>query len=370
MNFNLFLIILIALLIIFCIILYNGIRILLVVGKEKGIVKYEFKVTILKIPIFKRTGSEGIIDIIRRKDQKEDSEKTKEDSESKDEISKTQKEDSEPKDKSSETQKESAKSKDETRDKKITDSQEEIAESEEGEDGEEEKSLREKYKEIKPILNELKKAKKELKTFLKNILKAINLKRLEGHLIIGLSDHATTIKIASWIWSIGAIVNSKKPTLLTVEPRFTEIIVDFEGRIELKINLLLLLIYSLLLLTKKNIRELIKVLYREYKSQSKEEEEPVENESTKKEEETNEIKEEKTSEDEDNPIENEIEKATENEENTLEKETEGKIEEDPSENKGNTLEKGIEGKIEEETKDEKEEAVTQVKQLMKIIKSD
>ena len=377
MNFNLFLIILIALLIIFCIILYNGIRILLTVGKEKGTVKYEFKVTVLKIPIFKRTGSEGIIDIIRRKNQEEDSEKTKEDSESKDEISKTQKESSEPKDKSTKAQKESAKSKDETRDKKITDSEEKIAESEEGKDEkeideeeEEEKSLREKYKEIKPILKELKKSKKELKTFLKNILKAINLKKLEGHLIIGLSDHATTIKIASWIWSIGAIVNSKKPTLLTVEPRFTEIIVDFEGRIELKINLFLLIIYSLLLLTKKNIRELIKVLYREYKSQSKEEEEPVENESTKKEEETNEIKEEKTSEDEDNPIENEIEKATENEENTLEKETEGKIEEDPSENKGNTLEKGIEGKIEEETKDEKEEAVTQVKQLMKIIKSD
>ena len=342
MNFNLFLIILIALLIIFCIILYNGIRILLVVGKEKGIVKYEFKVTILKIPIFKRTGSEGIIDIIRRKDQKEDSEKTKEDSESKDEISKTQKEDSEPKDKSSETQKESAKSKDETRDKKITDSQEEIAESEEGEDGEEEKSLREKYKEIKPILNELKKAKKELKTFLKNILKAINLKRLEGHLIIGLSDHATTIKIASWIWSIGAIVNSKKPTLLTVEPRFTEIIVDFEGRIELKINLLLLLIYSLLLLTKKNIRELIKVLYREYKSQSKEEE-SVENESL---------------EDGEEPV----EKAEEPVEDDGEEKT-NKVKEETSENKENTLE-GI-----EEEKDEKEEAVTQVKQLMKIIKS-
>ena len=342
MNFNLFLIILIALLIIFCIILYNGIRILLVVGKEKGIVKYEFKVTILKIPIFKRTGSEGIIDIIRRKDQKEDSEKTKEDSESKDEISKTQKEDSEPKDKSSETQKESAKSKDETRDKKITDSQEEIAESEEGEDGEEEKSLREKYKEIKPILNELKKAKEELKTFLKNILKAINLKRLEGHLIIGLSDHATTIKIASWIWSIGAIVNSKKPTLLTVEPRFTEIIVDFEGRIELKINLLLLLIYSLLLLTKKNIRELIKVLYREYKSQSKEEE-SVENESL---------------EDGEEPV----EKAEEPVEDDGEEKT-NKVKEETSENKENTLE-GI-----EEEKDEKEEAVTQVKQLMKIIKS-
>ena len=93
MNFNLFLIILIALLIIFCIILYNGIRILLIVGKEKGIVKYEFKVTILKIPIFKRTGSEGIIDIIKSKGQDEDLEKTKEeDSQSKDESSKTKKE--------------------------------------------------------------------------------------------------------------------------------------------------------------------------------------------------------------------------------------------------------------------------------------
>ena len=350
MNFNLFLIILIALLIIFCIILYNGIRILLTVGKEKGTVKYEFKVTVLKIPIFKRTGSEGIIDIIRRKNQEEDSEKTKEDSESKDEISKTQKESSEPKDKSTKAQKESAKSKDETRDKKITDSEEKIAESEEGKDEkeideeeEEEKSLREKYKEIKPILKELKKSKKELKTFLKNILKAINLKKLEGHLIIGLSDHATTIKIASWIWSIGAIVNSKKPTLLTVEPRFTEIIVDFEGKIELKINLLLLLIYSLLLLTQKNIRELIKVLYREYKSQSKEEE-SVENESL---------------EDGEEPV----EKAEEPVEDDGEEKT-NKVKEETSENKENTLE-GI-----EEEKDEKEEAVTQVKQLMKIIKSD
>lgn len=333
MNFNLFLIILIALLIIFCIILYNGIRILLVVGKEKGIVKYEFKVTILKIPIFKRTGSEGIIDIIRHKDQEEDLEKTKEGSKSEDESSKTKEE--------------SSKSKDKTQDKKITEPEEEISkpkedgkEEPEEEEEEEEKGLREKYKEIKPILNELKKSKEELKTFLKNILKAINLKKLEGHLILGLSDHATTIKIASWIWSIGAIVNSKKPTLLTVEPRFTEVIIDFEGKLELKINLLLLIIYSLLLLTKKNIRELIKVLYRDYKS-SKEEEKSEKEES----------------EDEKEPVEEE-----EGEEKT------NKVKEEPSENKENTLEKDIEEETEE--KDEEEEAVAQVKQLMKIIKSD
>ena len=219
MNFNLFLIILIALIIIFSIILYNGIRLLLTVEKEKGIVKYEFKVTILKIAIFTRKGTKEIIDSIMPK-KDEDSEENEEESESE----------------------------------------------EEKEEEEEKKGLKEKYEEIKPILKELIKSKEELKNFLKNILKAIDLKKLEGNLIIGLSDHTTTVKIASWIWSIGAIVNSSKPTLLTVEPRFNEVITDFEGKIELKINILLLLIYSLVLLTKKNIRELIKELYRQKKS--------------------------------------------------------------------------------------------------------
>lgn len=226
MNFNLFLIILIALIIIFLIILYNGIRLLLTVAKEKGIVKYEFKVTILKIAIFTRKGTEEIIDSIRSKKD--------EDSEEDDEESKSEE-------------------------------NEEKSESEGEEDGDK-KGLKEKYEEIKPILKELKKSKEELKGFLKDILKAIDLKKLEGKLIIGLSDHTTTVKIASWIWSIGAIVNSSKPTQLSVEPRFNEVITDFEGKIELKINILLLLIYSLVLLTKKNIRELIKELYRQKKS--------------------------------------------------------------------------------------------------------
>ena len=226
MNFNLFLIILIALIIIFLIILYNGIRLLLTVEKEKGIVKYEFKVTILKIAIFTRKGTKEIIDSIRSK-----------------------------KDKDSEEEEEESKSEE----------NEEKSESE-GEEDEDKKGLKEKYEEIKPILKELKKSKEELKGFLNDILKAIDLKKLEGKLIIGLSDHTTTVKIASWIWSIGAIVNSSKPTQLSVEPRFNEVITDFEGKIELKINILLLLIHSLTLLTKKNIRELIKELYRQKKS--------------------------------------------------------------------------------------------------------
>lgn len=200
-------------------------------------VEYEFKVTILKIPIFKRVGSEGIIDVIKPKADEDLEERGDEDSELEEQSPKT-------KDKISESEPETE---------------------------EDEKGLIEKYKEFKPILNELKKSKEDLKSYLKNLLKSINLKKLEGNLILGLSDHTTTVKIASWIWSIGAIVNSKKPTLLTVEPRFNEVIIDFEGKLELKINLLLLLAYSLFLLTKKNIRELIKEIYRQNKEKDKEE---------------------------------------------------------------------------------------------------
>ena len=242
MNFNLFLIIIIALIIIFLIILYNGIRLFLTVEKEKGIVKYEFKVTILKIAIFTRKGTKEIIDAIKPK-KDEDLEETEEETEGKSEEKSEESESQEEKSKESES---------------------------EGEEGGDKKGLKEKYEEIKPILKELNKSKEELKGFLNNILKAIDLKKLEGNLIIGLSDHTTTVKIASWIWSIGAIVNSSKPTQLSVEPRFNEVITDFEGKIELKINILLLLIYSLALLTKKNIRELIKELYRQKKSKDKE----------------------------------------------------------------------------------------------------
>lgn len=307
MNLTLFLIILIALIIIFCIILYNGIRILLTVGKEKGIVNYEFKVTLLKIPIFKRKGTKEIIGSDDTEDQDEDLD--------------TEEEESKPEEKSSKTINEDSK-------------EEKSVESEDEEEEEEDKGLKEKYKEIKPILKELKKSKDELKSFLKNILKAINIKRLEGNLIIGLSDHASTIKIASWIWSIGAIVNGKKSTLLTVEPRFTEIIADFEGKLELKINILLLIIYSLLLLTKKNIRELIKVIYKQYIS-SEEEDEEKEKDGEEAKEGTVKLEEDETSKN---------------------KETEEKIKE--------------ENEIKEKEPNEEEDAVTQVKQLMKIVRSD
>ena len=260
MNIYLFLIILIALIIIFCIILYNGLRIILTVEKEKSIARYEFKVTMLKIPIFKRTGSKG-------KDTSEDSASDKDldsDKESKKEKTSDEERKKEP-DKETETKEKEPDKETETKEKE-PDKETETKEKES------DKGLKEKFTEIKPILKELKKSKRELKKFLKDVLKSIDIKRLEGHLEIGLTDHTTTVKIASWIWSIGAIVNSNKATSLTVNPKFTEQIIDFEGNLELKINLLKLIIYSLILVTKKNIRELIKVAYKYKKDSDKEKE--------------------------------------------------------------------------------------------------
>ena len=228
MNFNLILIILIALILIFCIILYNGLKVLLTVDKEKSIVNYELKVTILKIPIFRRNGTKGTDE---NSDTDEDSAEREKDSEY------------------------SAESEENSKENEENNKSEEKSEEE---SEEEDKGLIEKYKEIKPILVELKNSREELKEFLGNALKTINLKKLEGNLVIGLSNHTTTVKIASLIWSIGAIVNSTKPTALTVEPKFTEEIIDFEGKMELKINLLILIFYALILLSHRNIIDLIR----------------------------------------------------------------------------------------------------------------
>ena len=78
---------------------------------------------------------------------------------------------------------------------------------------------------------------------------------------MGLNDHTKTVKIASFIWSVGAIVNTvSKPTSLIVEPTFTEEVIDIDMELEIKINLLTILIQTIILLTKKEIRELIEMI--------------------------------------------------------------------------------------------------------------
>ena len=206
MNFALFLILLIALIIILIsIILYNGLKIELFSKKEKSNFKIEFKASILNIAIFKRQYPSH-------------------------------------EDKALETEEENS-----------------VKDEESLEDSQEDKSLREKFNEFKPLLKDLKDSKQELKEFLLSILKDIDFKELDGYLKLGLGDYAKTARIIGWVWSFNAIANTLgEPLHLKGDATFTEETIDFDIHAVIKLNLLFLIFHALKLVSHKNVRTLIR----------------------------------------------------------------------------------------------------------------
>ena len=206
MNFALFLILLIALIIILIsIFLYNGLKIELFSKKEKSNFEIEFKASILNIAIFKRQYPSH-------------------------------------EDKALETEEENS-----------------VKDEESLEDSQEDKSLREKFNEFKPLLNDLKNSKHEIKEFLMSVFKDTDFKELDGYLKLGLGDYAKTARIMGWIWSFNAIANTfGEPLHLKGEATFTEEVIDFDIHAIIKLNLLLLIFHALKLVSHKNVRTLIR----------------------------------------------------------------------------------------------------------------
>ena len=214
MNFALFLILLIALIIILIsIILYNGLKIELFSKKEKSNFEIEFKASILNIAIFKRQYPSH-------------------------------------EDKALETEEENS----------VKDEESLEANDEESlEDSQEDKSLREKFNEFKPLLNDLKNSKHEIKEFLMSVFKDTDFKELDGYLKLGLGDYAKTARIMGWIWSFNAIANTfGEPLHLKGEATFTEEVIDFDIHAVIKLNLLFLIFHALKLVSHKNVRTLIR----------------------------------------------------------------------------------------------------------------
>ena len=206
MNFALFLILLIALIIILIsIILYNGLKIELFSKKEKSNFEIEFKASILNIAIFKRQYPSH-------------------------------------EDKALETEEENS-----VKDEKSL------------EDSQEDKSLREKFNEFKPLLNDLKNSKHEIKEFLMSVFKDTDFKELDGYLKLGLGDYAKTARIMGWIWSFNAIASTfGEPLHLKGDATFTEEAIDFDIHAVIKLNLLFLIFHALKLVSHKNVRTLIR----------------------------------------------------------------------------------------------------------------
>ena len=207
MNFALFLILLIALIIILIsIILYNGLKIELFSRKEKSNFEIEFKASILNIAIFKKQYPSEEAETLETKEENS----TNDDNES-------------------------------------------------SENPQEDKKLKEKFNEFKPLLKDLKNSKQELKEFLLSILKDIDFKELDGYLKLGLGDYAKTARIIGWVWSFNAIANTLgEPLHLKGDATFTEEVIDFDIHAVIKLNLLFLIFHALKLVSHKNVRTLIR----------------------------------------------------------------------------------------------------------------
>ena len=207
MNFALFLILLIALIIILIsIILYNGLKIELFSKKEKSNFEIKFKASILNIAIFKK----------QYPSEEAETLETKEENSANDD-------------------------------------------NESSENPQEDKKLREKFNEFKPLLKDLKNSEQELKEFLLSILKDIDFKELDGYLKLGLGDYAKTARIIGWVWSFNAIANTLgEPLHLKGDATFTEEVIDFDIHAVIKLNLLFLIFHALKLVSHKNVRTLIR----------------------------------------------------------------------------------------------------------------
>ena len=207
MNFALFLILLIALIIILIsIILYNGLKIELFSKKEKSNFEIKFKASILNIAIFKK----------QYPSEEAETLETKEENSANDD-------------------------------------------NESFENPQEDKGLKEKFNEFKPLLNDLKNSKHEIKEFLLSVLKDTDFKELDGYLKLGLGDYAKTARIIGWVWSFNAIANTLgEPLHLKGDATFTEEVIDFDIHAVIKLNLLFLIFHALKLVSHKNARTLIR----------------------------------------------------------------------------------------------------------------
>lgn len=127
------------------------------------------------------------------------------------------------------------------------------------EDEDDESDDEDENRNVKKIFELAKPCFKDLKKFMKSFVKCIHISRLENHLIFGLDSYTDTAKYIGYIWSLLLIVNSAhKNARLSAEPSFNGSVLDGEGVNELDINILMMIPPAIRLISKKEIRNLIR----------------------------------------------------------------------------------------------------------------
>lgn len=134
-------------------------------------------------------------------------------------------------------------------------------------DEEEEKEEEEndsKQRDIKKLFKLAKPCLKDFKVFLKSALNIIKVKKIENHLIFGLDSFADTGKYIGIIWSILAVVNTMHEKLrISAEPSFNGSQLDACGVNEVEIYPLRLIVPTIKLISKKDVRKFIRGVWDE-----------------------------------------------------------------------------------------------------------
>lgn len=112
---------------------------------------------------------------------------------------------------------------------------------------------------IKKIFELAKPCFEDLKNYLKTVIKNIKIRKINNHLIFGMTSYADTGKYIGIIWAILAIINPLHENIqLSAEPRFAGSVLECHGINEVEIYPLKLLIPTIKLILKKEVRILIK----------------------------------------------------------------------------------------------------------------
>ena len=112
---------------------------------------------------------------------------------------------------------------------------------------------------IRKIYTILKPCKEDLINYLKVIIKKIKITKAQNHIIFGLDNYAETGTYIGIIWGILAIINQFDENLkISAEPSFNGTRFNIYGENNIEINLFKLIIPTIQLISKKNIRKLIK----------------------------------------------------------------------------------------------------------------
>lgn len=116
-----------------------------------------------------------------------------------------------------------------------------------------------KDKDFKEIVKLAKPCSKDLLNYLKLILKTVDIKKIENHIVFGLESYAETGKYIGIIWGVLAVINSANKNLkISAEPSFRGSVFDMKGENEFEFYPFKILMPTIRLISKKEIRLLIR----------------------------------------------------------------------------------------------------------------